>query len=118
MSLIINPVSKPVPTTIVVSLTNLRKTGDYTTQQTNTALWTPTSGKKFVLTDIVISTATAGVITLLDNATIIRKYQFGANGGVVENPVSPDVSALADNILKITTSVAMTCFIVVKGFEV
>jgi hypothetical protein len=97
---------------------NIRKTGDYDTQQTNTALWTPASGKKFVITDIVASTATAGTVTLLDDATIIREYKFAANGGAVENPFTPDVSALADNVLKVTTSAAMDCFIVVKGYEV
>jgi len=100
------------------SLTNLRKTGDYTAQQTAAALWTPASGKKFAITDIVASTATAGTITLLDDSTIIREYKLGVNGLVVESANSPDVSATADNVLKVTTSGALDCFIVVKGYEV
>jgi len=100
------------------SLTNLRKIGDYTAQQTAAALWTPASGKKFAITDIVASTATAGTITLLDDSTIIREYKLGVNGLVVESVNSPDVSATADNVLKVTTSGALDCFIVVKGYEV
>lgn len=94
------------------------KYGDYTTQQTNTDLWTPATGKKFVLTDISISTATTGTITLLDEATIIREYKFAENGGAVENLKSAVISAAANNDLKVTTSGALDCFIAVSGYEV
>lgn len=99
------------------SLTSIRNIGGYTAQQTAAALWTPASGKKFVITDIVISSLTAGVIQLIDNATVIREYKLAANSNIVESSKSPDVSALADNVLKVTTSAAMDCFIVVKGYE-
>ena len=95
----------------------VRKTGDYTTTQTAVALWTPATGKKFVLTDIVVSTATAGGITLLDSATIIREYKFIANGGAVENMRTEEPSGAVGNVLKVTTSGNLDCFIVVKGWE-
>jgi hypothetical protein len=96
----------------------VRKLGDYTTQQTAATLWDPAAGKSFVITDIVISTATAGKVTLLDDSTVIREYNLAANGGVVENMRTHEKSTAADNILKITTSAAMEVFVVVKGYEV
>ena len=93
------------------------KRGDYSTQQTNTALWTPATGKRFVLTDIVVSSDAEGTITLLDNTTVIRKYYLGANGGVVENMMSDEESAAVDSVLKVTTSAAIACYVVVKGYE-
>lgn len=102
----------------VQNYTTVSKYGDYTTQQTNADLWTPTAGKKFVLTDISVSTATAGTVTLLDEATIIREYKLAANGGAVENLRSAVLSAAANNDLKVTTSGALDCFIIVSGYEV
>lgn len=94
------------------------KRGSYTTQQTDTVLWNPTAGKKFVITDILISTDTNGVVTLKDGSTVIRKYYLAPYGGVSENLVSVETSAAADNNLTITTSVVMNLFITVKGYEV
>ena len=110
---IIGAVKQDVP-----NWTPVRSIGDYTEQQAAASLWDPTEGKKFVITDIVVSTATAGTITLLDDDTIIREYKLAANGGAVENLVTHEMSDTADNILKVTTSAALDCFIVVKGYEV
>ena len=99
------------------NLTPVNKYGDYTTEQTAATLWDPTGGTKFCITDISVSTATAGTITILDDSTIIREYKLAANGGAVENLKLPLKSALADNILKITTSAALDCFVAIGGYE-
>jgi len=96
----------------------VKSIGNYTTQQTAAALWTPTTGKKFAITDIFLSSATAGIITLLDNATIIREYNLAANSNFSEVFKTPELSATVDNVLKITTSAAMDCFVNVRGYEV
>ena len=103
---------------VTQNYTTVAKYGNYTSQQTATDLWTPGTGKKFVLTDISVSTATAGTITLLDEAAIIREYKLAANGGAVENLKSVIMSAAANQDLKVTTSGALDCFIVVSGYEV
>jgi hypothetical protein len=114
---------------------NLHKDGEYTTQQTGTALWTPASGKKFVVTDITITTGgtTSGIVTLWQGAVADTTYTVGtdpavfrgefapsANSkpGVVKSFNVPYVSTAVDHILRITTSAAMTLYVQCNGYEI
>lgn len=101
-----------------INYTTIHKSGDYSTAQTDTNLWTPTSGKKFVITDIIISTDTSMTVTLKDDTTTIRKYYLQANTTIVENLHTPYTSIAADNILKITSSAAGNHYISIQGYEV
>jgi len=98
--------------------TPVKKTGFYTTQQTDTILWDPTAGKKFVITDIVVSVGTAMAVHLEDGTTKIWGWDFAAKGGCVINLQTPDASSTADNNLTITMSAAGICNIKVLGYEV
>ena len=118
-----------------IGYTPIHKDVEYTTAQTGTAIWTPASGKKFVVTDITISTGgtTAGIVTLWQGASGDTTYNVGgdpaifrgefapsANSkpGMVKSYRTPFVSTTNDHILRITTSAAMTIYISVDGYEI
>jgi hypothetical protein len=107
----------------------------YNTAQTGTALYTPTSTKKFVVTDLTIATGgtTAGVVTLWQGAVgdttytlntdpVIFRGEFSPTAsskpGVVKTYRVPFVATTADHILRVTTSAAMTVYIQITGYEI
>ena len=109
--------------------------GEYTTAQTGTVLWTPTTGKKFAITDITISVGgtTSGIVTLFDAASATTTYTAGttpaifrgtfapsttANPGVVKSFNVPYISTTANNVVHVTTSAAMTVYIQLNGYEI
>lgn len=118
-----------------IGYTILNKAGEYTTTQTGVALWTPTAGRKFVITDLTISTGgtTAGIVTVWQGASADTTYTAGtdpvlfrgefapsatAKPGMVKSLTVPFVSSTADHILRVTTSAAMTLYIQVNGYEI
>jgi len=115
--------------------TLIHRDGEYTTAQTGAALWTPTTGRKFAVTDISITTGgtTAGIVTLWQGASADTTYTVGtdpsvfrgefapsANSkpGVVKSFNVPYVSTTIDHVLRVTTSAAMTVYIQVNGYEI
>ena len=96
----------------------------YSTAQTAQTIWTPTSGKKFVITDIIISASAAGTIVLFDNTNsattlVTPVLTLAANGGCVVNfGVNRYTSAAANNVLKYTSGSGAAGNIMVKGYEV
>lgn len=98
--------------------TKFHKDDQQTTAQTDTILWNPTAGKKFVVTDIVISVDTAMTVHIEDATTKIFEFYLAANGGVVMNLQTPYQSILADNDLTYTSSTAGKISIEVLGYEV
>lgn len=97
--------------------TKVPKSATYTTAQTDTTLWDPTTGERFNLTDILVSVDSDITVTIKDGSNIIRIYYLIANGGVVENLISEYVSTAINNNLTITTVGAGNCFIAVSGYE-
>jgi phosphoribosylpyrophosphate synthetase len=112
----------------------IHKDSEYTTQQTTTALWTPASGKRFVVTDLTITTGgtTNGIVTLYDAAAstaysagttpAVFRGEFAPSStsrpGVVKSFNVPYVSPTVNNRLHVTTSAAMTVYIQVNGYEI
>lgn len=109
--------------------------GEYTTAQTGTALWTPTTGRRFVVTDITITTGgtTAGIVTLWQGASADTTYTAGTDNAIFRGEFAPTatskpgaiksfnvpyVSTTVDHILRVTTSAAMTVYIQVNGYEI
>jgi len=101
-----------------VEYTPVHKDDQQSTQQTDKALWTPASGKKFALTDLIISVDTAMTVTVKDGTATIYEFYLAANGGAVINLKTPYVSSAADNVLKYSTSTAGKISISVEGYEV
>ena len=106
----------------IVAQTFITKTVDFTASQTGQTIWTPTSSKKFVITDIILSFSAAGAITIFDgtDSTTYRvaKVNGAVNGGMVSNYAKPYVSAAANNVLKYTTGTGAAGSLTVNGYEV
>lgn len=106
----------------IVAKTMIAKTVDFTASQTGQTIWGPTTGTKFVITDIILSFSAAGAITVFDgtDSTTYRviKINGAANGGMVCNYRKPYISAAADNILKYTTGAGAAGSMTVIGYEV
>lgn len=113
----------------------IHRNGEYATAQTGTALWTPTTGKKFAVTDITITTGgtTSGIVTLWQGSAADTTYTTGtdpvvfrgnfipsttSSPGVVKQFPVPFVSSTIDHILRVTTSAAMTVYVQVNGYEI
>lgn len=95
-----------------------------TASATGTAVWTPTSGKRFVLTKLVVSAKTAGDIDLFDatdsgNTVVTPILSLGAGGGYACDWQldKPYRSAAVNNVLKFTTGTVITGSIYVEGWE-
>lgn len=112
----------------------VHKDGEYATAQTGVAIWTPTAGKRFVVTDFTIATGgtTAGVVTLWQGAAADTTYSIGvdpavfrgefapsatAKPGIAKVMTVPFVSTTVDHVLRVTTSAAMTVYVQVNGYE-
>lgn len=101
----------------------IRKAVDFTASQTAQSIWTPASGKKFVITDYEISFSAAGAITVYDGNTDnttqrVCKWNGAANGGVVHPYKKPFVSSAADNILKYSTGTGAAGSLIFIGYEI
>lgn len=112
----------------------VHKSTTYTTQQTGSTLWDPTSGKKIAVTSVIISTyaVTSGRIILWfgDNAdttftegtdqTLVR-FSAALSGtskpGLVYCPAVPIFCTTADRELHVTSDAAMSFDVIVEGYE-
>lgn len=118
-----------------IGYTLVHKDGEYTTAQTGTIIWTPASGKKFVITDITITTGgtTTGLVTIFDAASGTTTYSAGTTPaifrgtfapattgypGVIKSFNFPYVSTTANNVVHVTTSAAMTIYVQINGYEI
>ncbi len=119
----------------VIGYSTIHKDVEYTTAQTGTAIWTPPTGKKFVVTDVTIATGgtTAGVVTLWQGASGDTTYSVGTDPAIFKGEFAPSanskpgfvkqwkvpyVSTTVDHILRITTSAAITIYVQVDGYEI
>lgn len=113
----------------------IAKAANYTSTQTGTAVWTPTSGKKIVITSIVVGSygTTAARLILWFGASGDTTYSAGTdqlvlaasfapstNGypGLVFTPPVPIFCPNADYVLRITTDAGLSVDLSVYGYEV
>lgn len=113
----------------------VHKDAEYTTTQTGTNIWIPTSGKKFVITDLTITTGgtTAGLVTLFQAASGTTAYSAGTTPAIFRGNFAPSAtsypgalktftvpytSTTVDHTLHVTTSAAMTVYIQLNGYEI
>lgn len=82
-----------------------------TTATTTSVTDAPTTGSKIVITDIIVSSDTAQVLTFIEetSATVIFKLYIGANVPVQITPRSKVKLATANKKLQLTTSGAVNC---------
>jgi len=86
-------------------------------------VWTPSSGRRFVLTNAFISTDAAMRVALVDGADIagsrIIDGAFGVNGGASPNLVPvPFPARSVGNVLQVVTDGAGNVRVQVRGWEV
>jgi len=126
---------QPTPSPHNITQTQVHKDGVYTNTQTSTSIWAPASGKKFVITDITVTSGgtVAGVVTIYDAASAtayvagthpaIFRGEFAptttSRPGVVKSFVNPYVSTTANNNVLVTTSAAINpLYIQINGYEI
>ena len=111
-------------------------TAQYTTAQTGTALLTPTSGKKLVITSVQIQVGgtTAGNVQLWFGGSADTTYTRGTDRAIFDGEFAPSatlkpgfaqtkesgwVAGAADDILRVTTSAAINPItFTVWGYEI
>ena len=127
--------SNPVPVSLYIDPTiQVHKNLTYSSQQTGTDVWSPSSGKKIAVTSMIIGTSgtTAGKITLWfgDNADTTfsqgtDQVLFAASfvpsataaPGAVFTPPMPVFCTTADRELHVTTSAAISFDLTIEGYE-
>jgi hypothetical protein len=80
-------------------------------------VWTPATGKKFRITDLIISVGAALSVTLLDGTTTIGIIYMAANTVWSHSFQAPLESTTANNAFKIDTSGAGNISVTVLGYE-
>jgi hypothetical protein len=119
----IRPISTDVFATsdLIQRQTLVKKTVDFTASQTAQTIWTPASGKKFVVVQAIVSFSAAGALAVFDSAddttNRILKLNGAANGGMAWTAAIPVISATADNVLKYTTGAGAAGSLTVFGYE-
>lgn len=106
----------------------VHKDASFTTAQTGAALWTPASGKKFVVTDCLVTGSgnTDATATIFDETNAAGNRLFRATlevntKGTIPITVplrTPFVSTAVDNVLKLTTSADIDVDIILHGYEI
>ena len=95
-----------------------RRTGNYSTAQTDTVIWTPATGKTIVLMGAVFSTDTAMSVSLSSDANyIIPPLYFSLNGGANISGISPIWKGAIDSTLTITSSDNGNHSVMLWGYE-
>ncbi len=89
------------------------------TSATTTTLWTPASGKRFVIMHAEISTDSAMRVALVDGTDVagsrIMAPYLAANGGEVRD--APYSSKAINTLLRVVTGASGNVFVEVDGFE-
>jgi hypothetical protein len=106
----------------VDSAAGIHNVTSYASGSTSVVYFPSGATKKFVVTDVVISAFTAGVIHLFDGTDTVGNYltpllNLSANGGVVINFKKSFVSATANNTLNYTAGLGATGSILINGYE-
>jgi hypothetical protein len=101
--------------------TLITKTVDFTGSATGN-VWVPTSGKKFCVTDVVLSFSADGTISVFDStdttANRVFKFSGKVGGGAVINYRIPRISSTANNNLNWLTGSGAAGYLTVHGYEV
>lgn len=88
----------------------------YSVAQTDTAVWTPASGKRIRLTDYRLSVGTAMTVTLKLGNSELEKFFFSQNGGAAVN-LDVDILGEIGEAIKITTNINGNASISLDGYE-
>ena len=105
----------------VINYTPIRKYIAGAGAQTDTIVWSPAAGKKWVITDLICSLSAAGTITFEEDKTggdeVVFALDWAANGGVSSNLQTP-IFGTEDDADLIVTTTAGNVKIFVLGYEI
>lgn len=95
----------------------VEKIASFTAAASTVAVWTPAAGKRWNLTDFVISAKNATDVALYDGTTSTKAiFYFADNGGVVMDLQTPFISTGTNTPLRISLT-ASTLSITTSGYE-
>jgi hypothetical protein len=122
---VINPETDPVKVSPVrPSETRVTKSVTIAVSTTGGAVWTPAAGKKFVITDLLLSptgVAGGGRLTVFDGTDAAENTLWDGYLYMNEHinlQARPWASSTADNVLKATTDADADVIITCHGYEV
>lgn len=105
----------------------VRKDFSFSSTQTNTVIWAPASGKKYVITDLVMNirnnTLGAITVTIFDETNAVgnvlykANFEAGSNFDTAANFITSFVSSNINRSLKITTSGGLMISGTFQGYE-
>lgn len=88
---------------------------------TDGIIWSPAAGKRWYVTDLILTVSAAATVTLEDDKAggddPVMKFELAANGGLVSNFTTPMASGEDAADLLITTS-AGNVYVTICGYEV
>jgi hypothetical protein len=110
----------PVRSTILEK-TPVRKGNTISASETAVEIWTPTSGKKFIIDTIISSMTVAGKITIFDNTNaagnVIAVIDHAAAGVIAIGFSGGHPSSTVNNVLRYTTGTGITGTLTILGYE-
>lgn len=115
--------SNPLPVS-VVSVDRTRVTSSVTPSSAETAqaIWTPASGKKFVITSLTLVCSASAVITIYDGTNSAANWVLKGTIPTGVHRISfdghPWLSAAANNVLRYTTASSFAGELQVHGYEI
>jgi hypothetical protein len=105
----------------VLTKTQVHISVDFTASQTGTTVYTPTAGKRLVVTDYTISFSAAGKLTIFDNtdsaSTHLVVSNGAVNGGNEHTFRMPYQPTAVNNVWKYTTGAGAVGTICLHGYE-
>lgn len=114
--------TNPLPVTVSAQAqTRVAKAVALTASQTAATVWTPGSGKKFVVKTLILTVSVTGTLTIFDSTSSSANmlYQGTPPVGCFAIPF-PDgwPSSTADNVLKYTSGSGLTGDVTLSGYEI
>lgn len=113
--------ANPLPVSTFGQTTRVSKAVGMTASQTATTVWTPASGKEFVITSLILTITVTGALTIFDSTSSAANMLYQGTPPVGCFQLSfPEgwQSSLANNVLKYTSGTGLTGDLTLKGFEV
>jgi hypothetical protein len=117
-----DPASSGVVYTSVDAASFVHNYSFITSNVRGAAIWTPATGKRFVITDMIISANSAGTINVYDGANsgsnTIVQLTMAAATAIPLDFKKPYPSSAINNILKLDSYSNCSGYITVNGFEI
>lgn len=114
--------ANPLPVQVsVAARTRVTKTATLSASQTATAIWTPASGKKVIITKVILAITVAGTLTLFGGTNVEANLVFDGTQATGNRELNFGdfawIATAANDILRWTTGTGTVGVITVHGYE-